>query len=224
MLEKCVDLVRLDHDLDILLVSEALMIQKAIFVLFFLSLGLVHIQGEQSEATSTEKKSNYDQFIRLQKVIYRDISNGTSVTNAASVQTALRRLKEIEKAIHKEIVLADPSGVAKPTTSKTSYGKTAASTSGINPPVRVKNEQTRYSNEIFMFAENYRRSLETLDELKFSDETINLHVHAMLQDYHAFYQKLLSPGVVNELPVLFSLLRRAKESEAEARRRITQPD
>jgi hypothetical protein len=199
------------------------MFQKSIYAALFLLLTLTpHHAVEQSQTASIPKKSNYDQFVSLERVIYRDISSGTSVTNATSVQTALRRLKETEKMIHKEVIMADPSGVLKPATSK-SYGYYAKPTTPtVNSPAKIKNLQTRYSNEIFMFAENYRRGLEALNEIKFSDDTLDLHVHSMLQDYHAFYQKLLDPGVINRLPELFSLLRRAKESEAEARKRITQ--
>jgi hypothetical protein len=200
------------------------MFQKSIYATLFLLLNVIPIHAmEQPQTASIPKKSNYDQFVCLERVIYRDISNGTSVTNATSVQTSLRRLKETEKMIHKEVIMADPSGVLKPATSK-SYGYFSRSTATptVNSPAKIKNLQTRYSNEIFMFAENYRRGLEALNEIKFSDDILDLHVHSMLQDYHAFYQKLLDPGVINRLPELFSLLRRAKESEAEARKRITQ--
>lgn len=202
------------------------MIQKSVGAALIVFFSLVSVQGEEQtkgKGAAVEKKSNYDQFLLLEKIIYRDISNGTTATNAASIQTALRKLKDAEKAIHKEVTLADPSGVAKATASRSMYSsRTTASSSATNPATRIKNLQTRYASEIFMFAENYRRGLEALDELKFSDQTINLNVHGMLQDYHRFYQKLLSPGVINEMPELFSLFRRAKESEAEARRRITQ--
>lgn len=223
------------------------MFNKIISIFFFLAVVLISIHGtEQINSNSAptkaegvlskpedapsvpntapivpvEKKSNYDQFVRLEKIIYCDISSATTSTNKVAVIAALKKLKTAEASIHREVAAADMSGVV---IVKPKGGQAPSpSTSAANDPVKkIKNVQARYSSEIFMFAENYRRAIEAMNEVKFSDDTIDLNVRSMLRDYHMFYQKLLDPGAVNRIPEILSLLRRAKSSEAEARRQIT---
>jgi hypothetical protein len=152
---------------------------------------------ETKEAEVSEEPaqlSNTQIFLELEKVIYYDPDESGKAATPLSIKTSIKKMKDLESSIQKTV------------------------TGGANS-TQIKALQNKYTSEILLFADNYKRAGV---KAKFPTETLNFKVKTMCEAYSDFYKKLIRPDASNNINDLGLMLNRAKERLHDVRTSLTE--